>query len=517
MLKRFLPLFLIVLALGCEAQIPEAGRSPAVPFSKDLPWLNVSRPLTLDDLKGKVVILDFWTYGCINCQHVIPDLKRLKQDFGDKLAVIGVHSPKFENEKNSKTLRNVVVRYGIEYPVVSDVDFSQWKAYGVRAWPTQVVLDTKGRAAAGFSGEGHYDDLSNVVSALLAETEDVNAKPLPIALEKDKITHSFLAAPGKVSVSEDYIAISDTLHNRIVLSAHDGTVKMVIGSGKRGTADGDFASAEFNMPQGTAFTASQNGAGLYVADTYNDLIRYVDLEKKTVKTIAGNGKGDYYIGGSKPALEASLRSPWDLALDGDKLYIAMAGIHQIWRMDLADNTVGPYAGTGREDIRDGGLDDSAFSQPSGLSLRKPWLYVADAEDSAVRRIQLDEGRVETLVGKGLFEFGDRAGDFGQAKLQHLLGIAVLDDNHVVIADTYNHRLKELDLQAETVQSLAGTGQPDGGAAGLDEPGGVAILDGKALIADTNNDRIAVFDPETKMLSTLPVVPMACCAPQPSTH
>ncbi|MEN8131362.1 MAG: thioredoxin-like domain-containing protein [Pseudomonadota bacterium] len=488
-------------AFAAEEDSTARNVIPAVAFDPDLPWLNVARPLRLEDLKGKVTVLDFWTYGCVNCIHVLADLRRLEHKYGDRLAVIGVHSPKFDNEKNLETLRSIVVRYEIAHPVVNDIDFKLGKYYGMRAWPTQVVIDPLGEVVGRLTGEGHYFSLDQLISQLLHDHHAVlNSSPLPLRLEKRPSSGSLLAAPGKIAVSERYVAVSDALHHRVIVMDHEGENLKYFGGKGAGLRDGNADVARFYSPQGLVFS----GRGLYVADTGNHSIRHIDIPDAQVKTIAGNGSNEIIHGGQFDALSIGLRSPWALALQGSDLYIAMAGMHQIWRLDLAVGKVGPYAGSGEEGLRDGPIDSAQFSQPSGLSLAGEWLYVADAEASALRRIHLSQERVETLVGKGLFDFGDRDGSFEHARLQHVLGVAALEHSKVLIADTYNHKLKLLDLQRRVIKTLAGTAQPEQtagarSAAGLNEPGGLAVLGNRVLIADTNNHRIAQYDLETGTL------------------
>ncbi len=498
--------FLIFLTLtgfntACNSET-DTDNPPAIEFDPALPWLNVTRPLTLDDLKGKVVILDFWTYGCINCIHVLEDLKRLKHKYGDKIAIIGVHTPKFDNEKNIDTLRRIVVRYDVDHPVVNDVESRLGRLYGMRAWPTQYVIDPEGGVLGKVIGEDNYEIFDKTIKKLLEKhAAIIDETPLPIALEKDKLEKSLLAAPGKIAVSDRYVAISDTLHHRIILASHDGRIKKIIGGKSSGFVDGASAKARFKSPQGLAFSDS----GLYVADTGNHSIRYINLASGKVSTVAGNGKNEVHRGREYAARKIGLRSPWGIALKESQLYIAMAGIHQIWRLDLKKKSIGPYAGSGREGISDGSLKRSSFSQPSGLSLIGELLYVADAEDSALRRIDIRKQQVETLAGTGLFDFGDRDGPLKKAELQHLLGVAVLDKEHIFIADTYNHKLKLVDLKKRTITTVAGTGKPGKGEgvalrAALNEPGGVAVLDGKILVADTNNNRIVQYVLKSRRLS-----------------
>ena len=464
-------------------------------FNPELDWLNVSTPLTLKGLRGKVVIFDFWTYGCINCVHVLPDLAKLDEKYGNSLAVIGVHTPKFENEKNLDTLRAVVIRYDIKHPVVNDVDWEIGDEFGMRAWPTQVVLDPTGEALGSVMGEGNYDVLDAAVGRLLKEHESlINEDPLPIALEAERVQDSYLAAPGKIAVSDRYVAISDTLHHRIVVADHEGNVQVLVGDSVAGSNDGDLETARFRSPQGLAFADEK----LYVADTGNHSIRRIDLKKRQVVTIAGKGESSISSAGEFDARKVKLRSPWGLAVRKPWLYIAMAGTHQIWRLNMKTGKLANFAGSGREGIVDGDLDGARFSQPSGLSILGEWLYVADAEDSAVRRIHLKRKRVDTLVGTGLFDFGDRDGPFWDALLQHGLGVATLDKARVLVADTYNHKIKLLDLKSREVTTLVGTGKPgdrigQGVETELNEPGGLALLGDKVLIADTNNHRIVGYD------------------------
>lgn len=501
LLARCISILFLCLLSNPAAMALDSNNPPAPEFKTGLPWLNVSRPLTMKALRGKVVLLDFWTYGCINCMHVIPDLKRLEAKYGTKLAVIGVHSPKFDNEKNLDTLRSIVVRYGLEHPVVNDVDFALWRQYGVRAWPTLVLIAPDGGVVGSVAGEGHYRTLDKAIGELLARFAGrLDEQPLPLALEKH--TGKLLAAPGKIAASRQFVAIADTLHHRILLTDRHGKILHAFGGKEAGFRNGQPREARFFAPQGLSF----GNGGLYVADTGNHAIRFIDLGKLTVTTVAGDGQmGGGRISGEFEfdALKIGLASPWDVAYRDGRLYIAMAGTHQIWRLDVQSGKIAPFAGSGREDITDGALAQAAFSQPSGLSSSGDSLYVADAEDSAVRRIDLRAGQVETLVGTGLFDFGDRDGDFRNARIQHVLGVAVLDENRLLIADTYNHKLKQLDLKTRTITTLAGSGKPGGGA-NLNEPGGLAIIDGKTLLADTNNHRIMEYDLKTGKLAEWPV-------------
>ena len=468
-------------------------------------WLNTDKPLSLAALKGKVVLLDFWTYGCINCIHIIPDLKKLEAKYANQLVVIGVHSAKFQNEKETENIRRIILRYEIEHPVYNDSEYAVWQSYGVRAWPTQVLIDPAGYVIGGVSGEGNYDVIDQSIAKTIEDFRkkgELNEEPLKLVLERAKVGDLPLAFPGKIIAdpSTERLFIADSNHNRIVITKLDGTLVDTIGTGEAGAADGAFDKATFYRPQGLALS----GDSLYVADTENHLIRRVDLKSRTVETIAGTGQQSHEYFKTGPGRTIALSSPWDLQLAGRVLYIAMAGPHQIWQLDLDKNEVSTFAGSGREARLDGPLDKAAFAQPSGIATDGKTLYVADSESNIIRAIDFDGRSVKTLVGGDLFEFGDVDGTGDDVRLQHPLGLITYGDK-LLIADTYNHKIKELDPKQEKVKSLFGTGKPgqsDGASPSFYEPGGLALANGNLYVADTNNHAIRVIDLKTKRTSTL---------------
>ncbi|MDQ6787576.1 MAG: redoxin domain-containing protein [Acidobacteriota bacterium] len=470
-------------------------------------WLNTDKPLSIAGLKGKVVLLDFWTYGCINCIHIIPDLKKLEAKYDKNLVVIGVHSAKFENEKNTENIRKIILRYGLEHPIVNDADFKIWDAYAVRAWPTQVLIDPNGYVIGQTSGEGQLAVLDKAIGDTIDEFRkkgQLNEQPLKLALERAKVSNLPLAFPGKVlaDAQSKRLFIADSNHNRIVVTDLSGKLVETIGRGKAAAGNGDFAAASFNRPQGLAL----DGENLYVADTENHLIRRVNLQTKRVETIAGTGKLDDFNGSGGVATATALTSPWDLQVVGKNLFIAMAGSHQIWRMDLEKNLIEPYAGTRAEAQFDADIENAAFAQPSGIVSDGKNLFVADAESNVIRRIDFQKKTVETLVGGDLFQFGDKDGAGDDVRLQHPLGVTLLDGK-ILIADTYNHKIKQLDIERRTVTTFLGTGkagQTDGASPSFYEPAGLSAADGKLFIADTNNQSIRVVDLKTKEVSTLKI-------------
>ncbi len=483
-----------------------SGTVRAPEFPSGMSWLNTDRPLTLQQLRGKIVLLDFWTYCCINCMHILPDLKKLEKKYPDLLVVIGVHSAKFTNEGETDQIRRAILRYEIEHPVVNDRDFRIWRAYGASAWPTTVLIDPQGKIAGMRSGEGVFEAWDEIIAEMAAEFGALGAldrTALAFKLEKSSQPESLLSFPGKVLADEasGRLFISDTNHNRVIIaSLDDGRVLEVIGKGVVGDADGAYAEASFHHPQGLALC----GEMLYVADTENHKIRRVDLERKIVETVAGTGRQAAFRSGGGAALTTALNSPWDLVEIGDKLYIAMAGNHQIWVLDLTAKTVQPYAGNGWEARRDGDLTSASLAQPSGITTDGTRLYFADSEASAVRWADLPpREQVGTIVGEDLFVFGDRDGSGEEVLLQHPLGITYYQGS-LYLADTYNHKVKRIRPEDKSSTTLFGSGKVgwrDGDNASFDEPGGVSAARGKLYVADTNNHRIRIADLQTRQVTT----------------
>ncbi len=475
-------------------------------------WLNTDRPITMKELRGQVVLLDFWTYCCINCMHVMPDLKYLEEKYADQpFVVIGVHSGKFSQEKDAQNIRQAILRHDISHPVAVDSDYKIWNAFGVQAWPTLVLIDPEGRVVDELSGEGHRAELDKAIASLLEEGRQKGTlgKPLHFRRERESFKSGMLEFPGKVLVDVEHgrLFISDTNHHRVVVTDLNGRIQNVAGSGEAGLVDGSFATARFHQPQGLALSA--DGQTLYVADTENHAIRAVDLKDRTVSRIAGTGEQSYDYEANGPAATTALSSPWALARVGDVLYIAMAGTHQIWAMDLGSGRIEVYAGTGREARIDGRRRQAGFAQPSGVATNGQRLYVADSEDSSIRAIDLHSEVVSTVAGSGgLFDFGSRDGVGAEARFQHPLGVA-LHGNTLFVADTFNGLIRTIDLPTARVSTWLG-GDDAGGlktesqAVHLSEPGGLSIGGDTLYIADTNHHRILVVDIATKEVRPLEI-------------
>ena len=538
---------------------PFARRINIPEFPAGMQWLNTSEPLTKQDLNGKFVILDFWTYCCINCIHILPELKKLEKAYPNELVVIGVHSAKFEAEKKTKNIEEAILRYEIEHPVINDAEHLVWDTFGVRSWPTVLMVDPEGNAVWGTGGEIEFETVDRLLKAAIpyyAQQGTLDRTPMKFDLLADKQNRTPLRFPGKVLADEasNRLFIADSNHNRIVVASLDGRLIDTIGWGAIGSDDGSYDKASFDHLQGMAV----DGETLYVADTENHLLRKVDLKAKLVTTIAGTGvqrRGAWPgmenldLTGALPQrfvskpLDTAINSPWALWVHKDALYIAMAGPHQIWKMPLDESEIGPYAGNGREDIVDGPLlppvpyqqGYCSFAQPSGLASDGQWLFVADSEGSSIRAVPFDTNReVRTVVGTPklpggrLFAFGDVDGEQALAtyalddegnvlrdptgypiiqgvRLQHALGVAY-HGGKIYVADTYNNKVKVVDAKTGETKTVAGTGEPGlaDAPAQFDEPAGIAYANGTIYVADTNNHLIRTIHLATGRVGRLEI-------------
>jgi len=526
----------LALVIGCQTTEAVRSQEPTTrgpqtanpanhPFPRRVPvpwtemetgWLNTTRPIKFNELRGKFVLIDFWTFCCINCIHVLPELKKLEHAYPNELVVVGVHSPKFAGERDFENVHEAVQRYEIAHPVLSDPTMTQWQKFGIRSWPTLVLVDPEGQAVWVGAGERKAEEIQAIIERGLPYYRAkgvLTTEKLPFIKVADP-ANTPLRFPGKVIADEKggRLFIADSNHNRIVVTDLDGKVQHVIGNGEIGKYDGPFGSASFHHPQGMVLA----GDVLVVADTENHLLREVNLVTKQVTTIAGTGEqGGGFPGPNAegryggPPLSTALNSPWDLWIHEGDLYIAMAGPHQIWKMPRGGAEIGPYAGNGQEDIANGRLlpampymsGFASFAQPSGLASDGKLLFVADSEGSAIRSVPFKpNGRVRTLVGVvgSLFDFGDVDGTGNKVRLQHPLGV-VFHGGQLYVADAYNNKIKILDPAKKTCETIAGTGAVGdadaeaGKDATFNEPAGITVAGDKLYVADTNNHTVRIVD------------------------
>ncbi|XP_004929227.1 NHL repeat-containing protein 2 isoform X2 [Bombyx mori] len=547
--------------------------APVEDFKKSLEWINVSEPIILSQhCLNKVVVLDFWTYCCINCYHVLPDLAHLEKLYTveNGLVVIGVHSAKFLNEKDYSKVAAAVQRYNIQHPVVNDAESSVWEALGIKCWPTILILGLGCKPLFVFTGEGHKDELVMFVDATLKHfSSRISNAALPIAISNQTKSKEddVLSFPSKLALNtfykgrseEPFLAIADTGHHRVLLTDCSGIVLRIIGGPKPGFKDGKFAEAQFNTPQGLCWLSS---TVLAVCDTNNHALRAIHLDDGTVELLAGTGQQSAHgdLGGKCLGMQP-LSSPWDVVLystpdldmsvrpllppprppgqpaDADRndksnkpeatdkekkdekrrvLVIACAGSHQIWALFLdttiwwkyktyTEGTCACIAGSGAEAARNSAYPNTAaFAQPGGLTIRNgsnPEMFIADSESSSIRRLALNTGQVSTLCGGdrnplNLFAFGDVDEIGVDAKFQHPLAVAYCETSKVLyVADTYNHKIKKVDIGLQKVTSLNPTKIETTEPAQFNEPSGISISpDGKYLyVADTNNHSVRIVN------------------------
>lgn len=462
-------------------------KSRAPEFPAGLEWFNVQEPVRLEDQVGRVVLIDFGTFSSIHCQHVLQDLNKLRARFRSELVVISVHSPKFTAEKKRSHVLKAINRLHITHPVVHDPEMKLWNIYGTKYWPTQILINPEGCILGAMTGDGKKSQLQLIIQYQLnRSSERIESRAPSFSIQPAREAPSVLSFPARVVVAPNRIYIADSGHNRILVASSSGQVLRQYGNEGAGFVDGNGTMAAFDNPQGMVLVDEF----LYVADTGNHAIRRIHTRSNDVVTIAGTGKAAASATVDVPGtpLTVSMSSPTDIVFRNGKLYIAMTGAHQIWRISLVANTIEVFTGSGYEDLQDGPPGSAAFSQPSGLAMLEDSLYCVDAGASAVREIDVNSGIVKTVVGEGLFDFGDSDGPAATARLQYPMSIAA-DPVHQMlwVADTYNNKIKRIGLSTSYVSSTSCDRR-------LDEPGGLAFHQDSLYIANTNSHEILSLNP-----------------------
>ena len=475
-------------------------------------WLNTPEPLTLAALRGRIVVLDFWTLCCVNCLHLLPALAKLEAAFPRDVVVIGIHSPKFPHEREVGVLRDAVARLGITHPVLQDPERHLWGQFAVRAWPTLVFVDPNGYVLGQASGEVEGDALVRTIGRMVRaargmgelQPADLPVLPAPAPPTRFRYPGKIRPVPGRARDAACW-ALADAGHHQVVLLDDAGTVVARIGSGVAGWQDGPALRACFRAPQAVA--ADEDA--VWVADTGNHCLRRVDLATGDVTTVAGTGARGGVLGEGWASIGTALASPWDLVPYGGGVLFANAGTHQLGALDPVGGVVERLAGTGVEHLEDGPAAEAMLAQPSGLALEGSRLFFADSETSAVRVLDLEAMEVRTLAGTGLFDFGARNGPLAEARFQHPLGLAMLGQHGLLVADSYNDRVRVVDLWEGTVADLDDGFTcrdrlclPPGG-----EPAGVCAdprapdADPRILVVETNRHRILEVRPARRSYRT----------------
>ncbi|MGC8479302.1 MAG: redoxin domain-containing protein [Candidatus Micrarchaeia archaeon] len=476
-------------------------------FDDKLEWINSNNKIKLKDLAGRIVVIDFWTYCCINCVHMIPILEKIQEKYENKkVVVIGVHSPKFESEKSRENVLEAITRYGIKHPVLLDSNMKTWKEYGASGWPTFVILDPYGKIAAKFSGEISFENFDRGLQELIKKYSNKKMSNKVFNPKLKKIEHAeYLRYPGKIAINKEYIAFTDSGNKRlVVLDKKRNFIKeLYLNKNKNASYQ--------SMPEGLCWI---NRNELLVCDPISNTIKKVSVNDELIEIVAGTGKpGGYFKPNEEHiATKTNLNSPWDLSYDGKTIYIAQSGTHQILCYDN-DNTISHFAGSGHEDLEDGSLKHCCFAQPSGIFFdeKNKDIYIADSECSGIRSISIKNRFTSTVVGAGLFVFGDRVGKVSNTLLQHPMGLCY-DNGIIYIADTFNNSIKAIDIKKQVSYSIISQKEkclckiddPECDSLGLFEPNDVKSDNRYLYITDTNNHLFRIFDKKKKIIRTVKI-------------
>ncbi len=429
----------------------------AAPELPELEWVNTDDPPALEQLRGRVTLLYFWTFDCVNCINALPDVRYLENKYHDGLSVIGVHTPKYAAQRSVASVLKAVNRNHVRYAVANDPGFTLWQAYGVQSWPTLAVIDAQGQLAALLPGEGRRQEADTLIAHLLDEAaaSDLRVYESGVSVARHE-ARTPLSFPGKLLVTDSALWIADSGHNRILECDHEGRILRQIGSGNPGYWDG-------------------RGA---------DGVRLLNAE---VETLVGTGElgrdipHDY----SQPT-KVAMSAPMDVAAIGDYLYIAVSGQNQIWQLDLNANQLSVLAGNGQLALTDGEGMLAGFAQPGSLSVIGQQLAIADTASSSIRLLRLLDKRVTTLIGAGLYDFGDVNGKRDVARLQHPMAVAADPRGLIFVADTYNGKIKALNMRSGEVRTLNMPYR-------FEEPSGLSLAAGALWIANTNAHEIVRVD------------------------
>ncbi len=484
-------------------------------------WFNTAKPLEKEDVKDKIILLNFWSYSCVKCLQLIPELKKLQDEYGNKLAIISVHSPKFSNEKNEGGIRKAIIRHDITNPVINDADLKIWNQYQVKLWPTLILFNTNGKIY------DQYFDLndSKSIERALSDTKkllnrynhQLSRNSLPIILEKNRLISNVLESPTKIKYSAkfDYksysgaaIFIANSAKNTIIISSISGEILAQIGSGKSGKEDGSFSDASFDLPQGLLYHNDK----LYVADTNNHLIREVDFKSEKVTTILGSGNIGLPITSDKKiaAKKVDLASPTDIEFFPNRQFIAIANSasDQILSYDVEKKEVSVLAGSGKEGNEDGKLPNNSLAQTSDLVAYSNKLYFIDSKSNSLRYLN-NQGVVETLIkGKLQSSQNNKNSPQNRDALQNPTGLEI-DDSGIYISDSFDHQIKKYNQTTNDLTVLVGN-QQNGDSLGtrtsFDEPNGIISIMDRLYVADKNNNRIVVLDRGSLVSSLLDIMP-----------
>lgn len=469
------------------------ANTPAPELSPSLQWLN-AEPQTIAGQQGRVLVVVFWNAASAYCHNLLEDLVRMQSRFPVALSVLGIHQPKFDSELDGRLVLKAANRLGLGFPVANDRNWTTWQHYGIQSWPSVALIDTRGRLREVFAGDHQAGALEAAIAALIDEVggATLSASPPRRSGAEPRLP---LAFPSGLAVGENHLYVADTAHHRVLECTHSGRVLREFGTGHGDLVDGPADTAAFRSPRGLCLVRE----ALFVADSGNHALRRIRLLDGAVDTVLGTGRpGEVREGSHEPGAALALNQPWAITGTLDRIYIAMAGCNQIWEFDLGQARLKLVAGTGVLGIADGASRNAMFAHPAGLALVQQTLYVSDSATSAIRAIQLAQSSVQTLVGQGLYEFGDQDGQRRDARLQLPLALALDPTSPVLwVADSYNGSLRKLRLGGGemTTHDLP---QP------LVQPSALAAGAGSLWIANSGAHEVLRYDLDTGKLGRLPI-------------
>jgi len=479
------------------------GNAPS--FPKELEVFNTDRPISLQDLEGRIVLIYFWSYSILECELLIKQIQQLEREFSDSLSVVGIHSPKFEGEKDREQLRKSILRLGIEHPIINDKDFRIWGKYGAKVWPTSMLITPLGDVSGFITGSTVYDALYEGIEALQTQFEMYlnPTKLIPLKRENLRTPQSVLSFPMGVIADPltKKLYIADTANHRIVVTTTEGQVLFVIGNGFAGFADGAFETAQFDSPQGLALL---NG-DLYVADSGNNKIRRINTTSRFVETLPIQEYSFEFD--AEGTNDTGVFIPTGLLSYGKTLLIASSGNNLIFSFDTESEQLLPFAGSGRLQLKDGKNETVDFAQPTSIAKAAGSLFVADSLSSSLRLMKEEENSVvvTTISGKSLFEYGDALGDTEHSLFQYPRALTY-SSGKLFVTDSLNHKIKAIDPIAFQASLITGAepGFVDGDfkEARFDFPTAITALDNSLYVCDTNNSAIRVVSLQNQTVNSL---------------
>jgi len=465
-------------------------RAPELPGS--IEWFNVDRPVRLADLHGMLVLLDFSLGDTACSRHSQHELNRLAGRFSDELVILCAHLPELPAAMRRSHVRSLISRQDVRFPVLHDPERVCRALFGIHDQPVRILIDRDGCIVGTSHGIGKQSHLERVIAHQISLCGGWARRGPPFKVRLEPATRGTLHFPTRLIVAHDRLYIADSGNNRILMTTKQGGILREYGGVAAGFVDGPAGSAAFDNPQGLCRVDEY----VYVADTGNHAIRRINLRTDEVETLAGTGSdaGQDLSKLSMPR-DCVLNTPCDVLFRRGQLFIAMTGLHQVWRLSMIDNVLSIFAGSGAAGSADGPSHLASFTQPVSLAWCDGRFYCVDAGSGTVRCIDPVSGYVTTLqVG------ADRAGTgaAGMEQLQHPLDITSDERRkRLWIADTWNNTIRSVDIRVRpATRGVSGRR--------LDEPAGLAFDNNTLYIANTNAHEVLRVDTDSGRAEALNV-------------